>query len=99
MKKGTNLYITMTTKRVDWNDELVKEVHSFLKTLKTEPIEITKNPILDMKNKQFLIKLPMSIISKFKIKKDSEFSIVANPDRKIREKINESKFVIYLKNE
>ena len=89
----------MKNKNINWNDELVKSIHAFLKTLKKEPIKITKNLIFDESSSQFSINIPKNIVIKSNMKKNTELSMVFNPDKKIREEIDESKFVIYLKNE
>jgi len=87
----------MNYKKLNWNDELVKEVYSFLKTLKKEPIVVKKEISYNPLSKQFSINIPKSIIAKSKMKKNTELLMVFNPDKKIREEIMESKFVIYKK--
>lgn len=90
---------TMKTKKIDENDELVKTIREFLKTIKKVPVEVERNPNLDNISGQFSLNIPKQISLNTNITKDSKFLIVLNPNRLNLENMKKSKLIIYLKDE
>lgn len=64
-----------------------------------EEIFIEKKIVYDKLTNQASIKIPKSFALKAGLNENTEFNLVFNPTEKTFEKINKSKFVIYLKGE
>lgn len=76
-------------------ENLINEVKEVLSSKQNE-IREEKKVIYDKTTQQFSIKIPKSIAMKAGIREDSLFDIILEPNESI-EKIEKSRFVIYLK--
>ncbi len=85
--------------KINWNNELVKDVITSLKKLKPEPILFSGKVSFDNASRQFSINIPKSIVKKSRLKEGKEVMIALNPTKEIREEIEESKLVLYFKDE
>jgi len=81
------------------NEEIFKKVRQLLEGGLGE-IKEKKKVLIDKKTGQASIKIPKKIALKLNLDENSVFDIVFNPKIKdTKDKMNESKFVIYLREE
>lgn len=79
------------------DEAIFDEVKSILEDGQEELV-ITKSPLIDEKNGQVSLKLPISFALKSEIDKKSEFVFAFNPKKEeTLNEIKKSKLVIYLK--
>jgi hypothetical protein len=78
-------------------EDIFSEVRELLEDGQEEII-ISKNSLYDKRTEQFSLKIPKSLALKSNLNDSKEFVFVFNPKKEeTKQKINKSKFVIYLK--
>jgi hypothetical protein len=76
---------------------ILEEVRNILGMVPSEKVFL-KSPLINKKNGQVTLKLPLSVVLKSGVNKDSTFAFVFNPEKEETIKqIKQSKLVIYLK--